>query len=147
MFKYELSFFYFSWDIKLLVCSDKYIKFHNSIGGIAMVLEELIWCWRNCSKLVKSYLSNRSYKVKINDTLSDAQSLAFGIPQGSILGLILYSLHVKDIKKKQRIIVFKFGFMLMMFNYIQHVTKSQISLTQTNAQKKLKNGLVETTVN
>ena len=32
----------------------------------------------------KSYLSNRSYKIKTNDTLSDAQSLRFEIPQGSI---------------------------------------------------------------
>ena len=43
--------------------------------------------------------SDRSYKVKINDSLSDAQSLAFGVPQGSILGPILYSLYVKDIEK------------------------------------------------
>jgi len=47
----------------------------------------------------KSYLSDRSYEVKINDTLSDAQSLALGVPQGSILGPILYSLYVQDIEK------------------------------------------------
>ena len=35
----------------------------------------------------KSYLINRSYKVKINDTLSNAKSLAFWVPQGSVLGL------------------------------------------------------------
>ena len=40
----------------------------------------------------KSYLRYRSYKVKTNDTLSDAQSVAFGVPRGSILGPILYSL-------------------------------------------------------
>ena len=47
----------------------------------------------------KSYLSSRSYKVKTNDTLSDAQSLAFGVPQVLILVPILYSLYVKDIEK------------------------------------------------
>jgi len=46
----------------------------------------------------KSYLSNRSYKVKINNTLSDAQSLLFVVPQGSIHAPILYSLYVKDNK-------------------------------------------------
>ena len=43
----------------------------------------------------KSYLSNRSYKVKINDTLSHAQTLAFGVPQGSIRGPILHSYMLK----------------------------------------------------
>ena len=47
----------------------------------------------------KSYLSSRIYKLKINDTCSDAQSLAFGVLQGSILEPILYSLYVKGIEK------------------------------------------------
>ena len=47
----------------------------------------------------KSYLSGRSYKVKINDILSDPQPLKFGVPQGSILGPILYSLYIKDIEE------------------------------------------------
>ena len=46
----------------------------------------------------KSYLDNRSYKVKINNTLSNPQGLKFGVPQGSILGPILYSLYVKEIE-------------------------------------------------
>ena len=47
----------------------------------------------------KSYLSCRNYKVKINNTLSDSQSLDFGVPQGSILGPILYMLYVKEIEE------------------------------------------------
>ena len=47
----------------------------------------------------KSYLSYRTYKIKVNNTLSDPQSLSYGVPQGSILGPILYSLYVKDIEK------------------------------------------------
>ena len=62
------------------------MKSEYGVGGITL-------------ELFKSYLSNRSYKVKINDTFSDAQSFAFGVPQGTILGPILYSLYVKDIEK------------------------------------------------
>ena len=36
-----------------------------------------------------------SDKVKVNDTLSDAQFFVFWAPQGWILGPILYSLYVK----------------------------------------------------
>ena len=47
--------------------------------------------------LLESYLKNRYFKVKINNTVSEAESLSFGVPQGSILGPILYLLYVKEI--------------------------------------------------
>ncbi len=46
----------------------------------------------------ESYLKNRSYKVIVKDSFSDPQDLSFGVPQGSILGPILYSLYVKEIE-------------------------------------------------
>ena len=46
----------------------------------------------------KSYLEDRSYKVKVNNTLSNSQDLKFGVPQGSILGPILYTLYVNEIE-------------------------------------------------
>ena len=39
----------------------------------------------------KSYLSDHSQCVKTGSTLSDAKKLLFGMPQGSILGSILFS--------------------------------------------------------
>ena len=62
------------------------LKTDYGVEGIAVS-----WC--------NSYLRTRSYKVKYNVTLSDAQPLAFGVSQGSILGPILYSLYVKGIEK------------------------------------------------
>ena len=55
----------------------KRIKSDYVVGGKAL-------------KWFKSYLCNRSYKVKTNDTLTYAQSLAFGGPQGYIFKPILY---------------------------------------------------------
>ena len=42
-----------------------------------------------------SYLSDRTQSVKIADSLSDPQSLIFGVPQGSVLGPILFTMYTK----------------------------------------------------
>ena len=40
-----------------------------------------------------SYLQNRLQSVKIKDTLSDKVTLSYGIPQGSVLGPVLFTLY------------------------------------------------------
>ena len=46
-----------------------------------------------------SYLNKRNYKVKINNTTSNSTELNYGVPQGSILGPIIFSLYIKPIEK------------------------------------------------
>ena len=43
----------------------------------------------------RSYLSNRTQTVTINNKLSQPTLLNFGLPQGSVLGPILFILHTK----------------------------------------------------
>ena len=40
-----------------------------------------------------SYLSDRCQRVKIQDYISDAVYISFGVPQGSVLGPILFTLY------------------------------------------------------
>ena len=47
----------------------------------------------------KSYLSDRLQCVKIGSILSDAKKLLFGVPQGSVLGPILFSLYTTPLSK------------------------------------------------
>ena len=54
-------------------------------------------------KWFSSYLSGRFFKVKVDDSLSDFLCLLFGVPQGSLLGHILFILYIKllqDITRK-----------------------------------------------
>ncbi|GFU47142.1 probable RNA-directed DNA polymerase from transposon X-element [Trichonephila clavipes] len=47
--------------------------------------------------LIHSYLTNRSFRIRINETLSNEHSVSAGCPQGSLLGPLLFNLYINDI--------------------------------------------------
>ena len=47
-------------------------------------------------KLMYSYLTDRYQRVKINDSLSEWYLIKYGVPQGSILGPLLFNIFLCD---------------------------------------------------
>ena len=51
----------------------------------------------NALKLIHNYLSNRKQRVKVNSTYSIWKDIVYGVPQGSILRLMLFNIYLCDL--------------------------------------------------
>ena len=57
---------------------------------------KLYKCDENSLSWFNSYLSNRTQRVSLNNKCSASEPIRYGVPQGSILGLLMFLIFIND---------------------------------------------------
>ena len=63
----------------------------------------------NVLRLIESCLADRRQKVGINGSFSDWQTVTSGVPQGSVLGIQLFTLYINDLEEGTKCIISKYA--------------------------------------
>ena len=62
----------------------------------------ILWDRRNSERLFESYLNGRQQYVDFDGTPSNSNRIITGVPQGSILGPLLFIIYINDIAQSSK---------------------------------------------
>ena len=90
----------------LLLLLEKWRKCLDHKGNAGVLLPDLLipkfeayGCDYNSLKLIYSYLTGRFQRVSVNSANSTWSKIIYGVPQGTMLGLLLFNVYLSDLFK------------------------------------------------
>ena len=70
--------------------------------------------------LIRNYLSNRKQRVVLNGSSSEYHMIESGVPQGSVLGPLLFLVYINDLKKDIKSKIKYFADVTMLFSIVHN---------------------------
>ena len=62
--------------------------------NLVCILKKYVGTCSNAPNIIKSYISNRTQHVQVDNVLSDFANIMCGVPQGSVLGPLKFGLNL-----------------------------------------------------
>ena len=80
-------------------------------------------------KLFQNYLNNRNQRVVLNGSFSEFSNIESGVPQGSILGPLLFLININDLEKNIKSDIKCFADDTMLFSIVNdpHISASELN--------------------
>ena len=78
--------------------------------------------------LLENYLSNRKHKVVLNGFSSDLFSVEAGVPQGSVLGPLLFLIYINDLEINIKSKIKFFADDTMLFSIVKNPLNTAVEL-------------------
>jgi hypothetical protein len=87
-------------------------------------------------KWIKSYLSERKQRVKIDGQSSDWMQIEAGVPQGSVLGPLLFLIYINDITRDLQSSNFLYADDTSLFDVVDDPSSTAVKLNNDLARIK-----------
>ena len=108
------------------------ISHDKMIGKLrALGLDEITLSW------FRSYLTDRCQCVKLNNMISDTLPITYGVPQGSILGPILFTIYINDIANIVNCGIVLYADDTVIFHHDKNILQNNLKLISDWCNKNL----------